>query len=107
MGDSGSAHTVTRRMSLGQRSAFHLGRPSRRFSFSQKVHKILRSMKVRHCKTHRRVWLGSSKPCTGKTKLKELTQFFDSVLDGSAELKPVRAKSETEGESVEPPKDEL
>ncbi|TEB28797.1 disulfide isomerase [Coprinellus micaceus] len=52
---------------------------------------------------------GSQDPSVyeGKTKLKELTQFFDSVLDGSAELKPVRAKSETEGESVEPPKDEL
>lgn len=44
---------------------------------------------------------------SGKTKLKELTQFFDSVLDGSAELKPVKPKAETSDESAEPPKDEL
>lgn len=48
---------------------------------------------------------GSDEPVLyeGRTKLKELTKFFDSILDGSAELKV--AKKEKVGE--EHPKDEL
>ncbi|KAF6753396.1 disulfide isomerase [Ephemerocybe angulata] len=40
----------------------------------------------------------------GKTKLAELTKFFDSILDGSADLKPSKKEQTTDSGA---PKDEL